>query len=67
MEQVTEHPVAGIEKMDAKTDAKRERMMAKLDAWLEEVKDNRKETTACQEATKTCLEKMEEIQENCSP
>jgi hypothetical protein len=34
-----------------------ERMMAKMDAWLEEMKAWRKESTSCQEATKPCLEK----------
>jgi hypothetical protein len=30
-----------------------------MDAWLEEIKDGRKETTACQEATEAYPEKME--------
>jgi hypothetical protein len=30
-----------------------------MDAWLEEIKDGRKEATACQEETEASPEKME--------
>jgi hypothetical protein len=30
-----------------------------MDAWLEEINDGRKETTACQEAMEAILEKLE--------
>jgi hypothetical protein len=62
MEQMVERLVAAIEK----TDANQERMIAKLhayqeevDAWLEEMKDVQKQTTAYEEATEACLEKQE--------
>jgi hypothetical protein len=34
-------------------------MIAKMYAWLAEMKDGRKEMAACQEATEANLEKME--------
>jgi uncharacterized protein (DUF934 family) len=36
-----------------------EQTIAKMDAWLGELKDSRKETAACQEAMKANSEKME--------
>jgi hypothetical protein len=39
--------------------ASQERTIAKMDAWLAEMKDCRKETTAWQEATDTCLDSQE--------
>jgi hypothetical protein len=46
----SERLVAIMEVFEAK-------MKAKIDAWLEEMKVCRKETTACQEAAETSLEK----------
>jgi hypothetical protein len=48
-----------LARMKAKMDVHQHRTEAKMDAWLEEMKTQQNETTACQEVTKVCLESKE--------
>jgi hypothetical protein len=73
-EQMTAYPLAKIKAMQEKTDANikemfasQERAVTKMDAWLAEMMDCRKETTACQEETAVSPEKIEANPEEMKP
>jgi hypothetical protein len=63
MEQMTEpmmeRLLAIMEKFEAKLMTKLGAYQEKMDAWLEAVKYDRKETTACPEVTEACPENAE--------
>lgn len=58
-----ERLLAVMEKFEAKMMTKLDVSQGKMYAWLEEMKDCRKETSACQEATEAYPEEMEAIPE----
>jgi DNA repair exonuclease SbcCD ATPase subunit len=60
-EPVMERLLAIMEKLVAKMMADLDAYQEKMAAWLEEMKDDRKETTPCQEVAKSYSEEMRSV------